>query len=235
MGNSSSSFSASHGSLAGAYTPCLVGDTIPDTPSPQESFVIPVPPGKTGGDTIHVVLRGRQQRIKIPYRSITRNETGQRVFVHTEPAEIDRVYATTLPLLPGMEVVQSKPIIWGSVSDALPVQKNMGPAIAILMQKAQAQILEQAIAIECNAVLGMSFNITNEGCWVIVTASGTPCNVVPSKNRPAVEVDVIVEPLHNGVVVLDPASTVTTTTTSSSSSSRSSSSTMIENDVEFDS
>jgi hypothetical protein len=54
------------------------------------------------------------------------------------------------------------------------------------MRKAQEQLLSTAIDEECNAVLGISFNVTTarsggENDVLIVTAYGTPCTVVPSK------------------------------------------------------
>ena len=122
--------------------------------------------------------------------------------------EVDKVFATTLPTLPGFEVVQSKPIIWGSVSFSFHAgshdQQIMGKKVGQLMQEAQSKILEQVLEHGCNAVLGMTFNVTNDSSGerghqklVIVTACGTPCVVMPTTSTAvAVDAEVIVEPLY---------------------------------------
>jgi hypothetical protein len=80
----------------------------------------------------------------------------------------------------------------------------MGQIVGELMQEAQSEIMEQAVLAECNAVLGMTYNVTNDSSGehgnfkvVIVTVCGTPCIVVPAAEQPMVEANVIVEPLYN--------------------------------------
>jgi hypothetical protein len=108
-------------------------------------------------------------------------------YEHQVPA-IDKVIASTLNSVPGMQTIQSKPIIWASVSLAFSSfnQQSMGETVGSLLQEVQNQILRQAIKERCNAVLGIAFNVSNDSAGetgkykvVIVTAYGTPCVVVP--------------------------------------------------------
>ena len=79
----------------------------------------------------------------------------------------------------------------------------MPKVIAELLQEAQESLLSQAIDLGCNAVLGISINITADSSGsdgnaklVIVTVCGTPCSIIPAGDTPAVRADVIVEPLY---------------------------------------
>lgn len=76
----------------------------------------------------------------------------------------------------------------------------MAKSIAELMQEAQEGLLSKAIDLGCNAVLGMTINITVDSSGpdgnskiVLVTLCGTPCSVAPSKDLPGVNADDIVE------------------------------------------
>ena len=62
-------------------------------------------------------------------------------FMHTFTAEIHKVIASTLPYVPGMEIVQAKPIIWGSVSQTFNTSKDqeMRNAVGELLQDAQSR------------------------------------------------------------------------------------------------
>ena len=82
-------------------------------------------------------------------------------------------------------------------------QSSMARTVAGLLQEAQEGLLRKAIEVECNAVLGMTINITTDSSGergnskiVIVTVCGTPCVTVPSAEIPAVSVDAVVEPLY---------------------------------------
>jgi membrane protease subunit (stomatin/prohibitin family) len=106
-----------------------------------------------------------------------------------------------------MMVAEAKPIIWGSVSCSFGaggrMQQTMGLKVGTLMQDAQSEIIKQAVHAERNAVLGMTYNVTNDSSGergnckvVIVTVCGTPCVVMPEGEQPTVvEANVIVEPL----------------------------------------
>ena len=164
--------------------------------------------------TMTVMLRGQTKEVKIPA-----GVTPGTLFKYTVQAEIDKVYASTLPTIPGLTVLQSKPIVWGSVSytfysgENAGGQQKMGEVVGTLMQKAQSEILEQAINRGCNAVLGMSYNITNDSDGrvkqVIVTACGTPCIVVKSAEQEVpMAASVIVEPLYSHALPSAPAEAV---------------------------
>jgi uncharacterized protein YbjQ (UPF0145 family) len=101
-----------------------------------------------------------------------------------------KVYASTLPAIPGMAIVMAKQIVFGSVSysytNPTSVAGQPGEHVGRLMQEAHEQVLMQAAGMDCNAVLGMTFTVTTDS-WgesgynkiVIVTACGTPCVVTP--------------------------------------------------------
>ena len=121
--------------------------------------------------------------------------------------EIEKVIASTLPYVPGMEIVEAKPIIYGSVSHIFAAWGNKESAkkVGVLMKEAQEEILKVAIRVGCNSVLGMTFNVTNDSSGhngrqklVIVNDYGTPCNIVKKAEAtmPIVEADAIVDPLY---------------------------------------
>ena len=106
-----------------------------------------------------------------------------------------------------MEIVEAKPIVYGSVSHIFTAWGNKESAekVGVLMKEAQEEILKVAIRVGCNSVLGMTFNVTNDSSGdkghqklVIVTACGTPCNIVKKAEAtmPIVEADAIVDPLY---------------------------------------
>jgi uncharacterized protein YbjQ (UPF0145 family) len=151
-------------------------------------------------------MKGKKITVDIP-RGKRPGESFQ--FKYVESSK--HVITSTLPAVPGMVIFQAKPIIWGSVSHSyssgggVKGQQSMGQMVGELMQEAQSEIMEQAVLAECNAVLGMTYNVTNDSSSgehssykvVIVTVCGTPCIVVPAAEQPMVEANVIVEPLYN--------------------------------------
>lgn len=199
----------SGGSLQGAYAPSITQVPRENLPSKNKkrTFAAHVPDtvrGVTDGmTTMSVSIGGANKRIKIPKGL----KKGDKFTFSIVESEIEKVFASTLPTIPGMEVVQSKPIIWGSVAHSFQAgqhnQQVMGQRVGQLMQEAQSKILEQVLEHRCNAVLGMTFNVTNDSSGeygrqklVIVTACGTPCIVVPTTTAIAVDADVIIEPLY---------------------------------------
>jgi uncharacterized protein YbjQ (UPF0145 family) len=160
-----------------------------------------------------VNLSGKGFKVKIPPRDqMTPEDIRDGRFTVTlsmdEVCDVNKIIASTLPTVPGMEIVESRPIIWGSVSCAFPAssydQQSMGKVVGSLLQDAQRQILEETGKANCNAVLGMSFNITNDSSGdfgnqklVIVTACGTPCTVMPMASPPAVHAEAIAIPQNN--------------------------------------
>ena len=70
----------------------------------------------------------------------------------------------------------------------------MGSQVGPLLQQVQAQIIQQALQQGCNAVLALTFNVTNDSSgerghfkMCVVTALGTPCCVVPTTRPPTVQ------------------------------------------------
>lgn len=117
-------------------------------------------------------------------------------------------------MVPGMKIVQSKPVVWATASHAFlnykKIDHQRGPnsvakTIKDLLHRAQENVLQETIAVGCNAVLGMSINVTTDSSSgehgnskiVIVTISGTPCSVMPMAKVPAVDVNNTVLPLYS--------------------------------------
>ena len=173
---------SSHGSLQGASTSPLNSLELPDpiVPIKLKSFMIKVPKGVKSGQTIWASVPGRKPfQTVIPPGKVEGN-----TFVATiEQSIIDSVYASTLQSLPGMIVVMTKPIIYASASTTKVATKTLPFAIGELTKEVNAKILEQATQCDCNAVLGMVFNVVvtefQEGN-LTVTVFGTPCIVVIS-------------------------------------------------------
>lgn len=173
---------SSHGSLQGASTPRLNGLAIPDRlfPNRFKSFTITVPKGARSGQTIWASALGRE-----PFQAvIPRGKVEGNTFVVTfeDPVTdsvIDTVYASTLQSLPGMIVVMTKPVIYASASTNKVSAKTLPLAIGELTKEVNAKIIEQATKCDCNAVLGMVFNVVATE-YLCVTVFGTPCIVVMS-------------------------------------------------------
>ena len=201
------------GTLPGAYAPPLNGIEARHGLHPQQKFRIVVPEGKKGGDIMAVNVHGESRAIRIPREH---NDTGKpyapgEKFLYTAN-DTHKVYASTLHMIPGMEIIQSKPVIWATASlgflcaryNDQKEQTKMAKAISDLLQRAQNQLLEKAIELECNAVLGMTINIANDSSGehgnsklVVATVCGTPCSVLPLRNLPAVNAEAVVVPLYS--------------------------------------
>mmetsp|Transcript_9800 Transcript_9800/g.22583 ORF Transcript_9800/g.22583 Transcript_9800/m.22583 type:complete len:206 (-) Transcript_9800:118-735(-) len=204
MGVNSSKFSEG-GTLTGAYAPPIPGIDIPKVPEAERKFTVKIPPGMGPGNVFTVTILNVPRKLTVP----PGHYGGSRMTV-TVKGDVQKVIASTLPQLPGMEIVQAKPIVFGSVSysyqagSGIQGQQSMGQKVGELMQEAQSKILNEALNVGCNAVLGMSFNVTNDSSGdrgysklIIVTACGTPCSVVPSGSLPIVEADAVLQPLYN--------------------------------------
>ena len=81
----------------------------------------------------------------------------------------------------------------------------MGGKVSSMMQEAQSKMLQTAAKERCNAVLGMTFNTTNDTSgkygnnkMVMVNAYGTPCVVVPKVAAAEITPEVVVEPMFMG-------------------------------------
>jgi uncharacterized protein YbjQ (UPF0145 family) len=212
MGLASSRHTES-GSLPGAYAPPLSGVTLPKPLHSAKKFLVTVPHGKQGGDRMVVAVHGKHMSIKIPTMNVItadRYQAGEK-FYYTQAAEVEKVIASTLPTVPGMEIVESKPIIWGTVSYSFfasnyndqKEQTRMAKETGEVLKKAQEELLEQTVEVGCNAVLGMTFNITIDSSGehgnskiIIATAYGTPCVIMPMRTLPTVDAHAVVIPLY---------------------------------------
>uniref|UniRef100_A0A7S1VWS9 Uncharacterized protein n=1 Tax=Grammatophora oceanica TaxID=210454 RepID=A0A7S1VWS9_9STRA len=192
------------GRLPGAHAPHVKHVADEHLPKPGKSLTVKasVPPSiverkrKTEGNESIVVALENGDKIPV---NVPKGLRAGEEFTYTmkENAEIEKVFASTLPSIPGMEVVCAKPILWATVTFNFTSGRydnaRMGTSVGSLLQEAQAKILEQVIHAKCNACLGMSFSITNDSTpgeksglgWkvVIVTACGTPAIVIPRKGR----------------------------------------------------
>ena len=166
----------------------------------KKTYTITVPKDKRAGDTIFVTIQGKRTELTIPAKF---SHSKQSTFLYVHPGDVDKVIASTLPTVPGHEIILSKPIIWSSVSFSFldrgrKEEEQTGQRVGNLMQEAQEQLLSTAIDKGCNAVLGMNFNVTSartgehgSRSLLIVTAYGTPCSVIPSENLPIPSVEAI--------------------------------------------
>ena len=198
---------SSGGKLQGAYVPSTAD--IPEANLPKMSetkkYRAVVPESVTrpsdGTNIMTAPVNGDDVTLKIP-RGLKGGD--QFHFSHNTKPEYEKVFTSTLPILPGMEIIQSKQIIWGSVSFSFRArglnQAAQGKQVAKLLQEAQTKIIEQVLQLQCNACLGMTFNITNDSSGeygeqklVIVTACGTPCVVVPCAKAPIIASATVVE------------------------------------------
>ena len=131
-----------------------------------------VPEGARGGDTISIPV----------------------------PQEFDvkEVMCSTLPSLPGTTIRLARSIIYGTATNKsnVPLQSlaSFQPVdeptseLPKLITQAHAMLKQQAAAMGCNAVLGITLNISIDsggpnGCskTSIITATGTPCFLVAKK------------------------------------------------------
>ncbi|EJK67138.1 hypothetical protein THAOC_11872 [Thalassiosira oceanica] len=106
--------------------------------------------------------------------------------------ETPDVLVSTLHVIPGYDTLQSKSIIYGSISVYNWSQSSQGAAqqVGNLIEKVTDAIRAQALDQGCNAVLGIAYNVTNDSSGeygrektVVVTATGTPCIVVPARQN----------------------------------------------------
>lgn len=161
-----------------------------------------------------VSVRGKHTQITIPQKN---PDTGLRYkpgekFSYTAPSEMEKVISSTLHSIPGMETVQCKPVIWATASIAYfrgnflndqSEQTSMAYAVGGLLKTAQEELQDKTIDVGCNAVLGMTVNITSDSSGergnskiVIVTICGTPCSIMPMLTLPTVNVEAAVVPLY---------------------------------------
>lgn len=186
MGNASTKAKFTTGSLPGGIGPELPEvANAPKVTLTRQSIPVTVPRGLKGGKTMEVTMpNGSHQQVTIPKRL----RPGD-VFEHTLPHDTSKVIASTLQSVPGMDTVQAKQVVYSSACVTVLGSYNgveVEKVIQGLMEKAHTTVLLQAASAGCNAVLGMTCNITtsssgDDGMWKLlaVTSWGTPCNLVP--------------------------------------------------------
>jgi uncharacterized protein YbjQ (UPF0145 family) len=203
MGTTASTQSI-HGTLKGAYPPPISSSLVTSHPPIQvRSVRVTIPPGHRAGNVFIVAIDGRTHSLKVPANKRSGDQMEYQI------ADLTQIYASTLHALPGMAIVGANPIVFGSVSYAFQAdssgisgQLSMGQQVGRLMQDAQDEVLQQAVNMDCNAVLGMTFTVTNDSSGdhgrsklVIVTACGTPCVITP-RSENDVQATALVEPLY---------------------------------------
>ena len=214
MGLASSRY-ASSGNLKGAYAPPLPGVRLPPPMDPVvREYAATVPRDKKAGDKMTLALNGHEITVTIP-KDYTTSHGGKRPIKPGDKFKFkygnrERVIASTLTTLPGTMVVEAKPMIFSNVSNAFFAQNIwndqqeqtwMSRIVGNLLQQAQTQLLQKAVELGCNAVLGINMNTTTDSSGergnsklVIVTLVGTPCIIMKTDDMPVVSADAVLVP-----------------------------------------
>ena len=106
MGTSSSKHCES-GVLQSAYAPPLPNTPVPDAPEGSHEHEVVIPKGLKKGDTFPVEIKGQTVSVTVPKG----NHSGD-IIKYRDKGQIEKVLASTLPMVPGFVIVQSKPVIW---------------------------------------------------------------------------------------------------------------------------
>jgi len=145
--------------------------------------------GVTNGKQLLTInFDGKEHKVTIPAGL----KAGDAFKFNVKYSEGDKVYTSTLPSLPGMEIVEAYPVIFGSVSLSHRGGHMGAGNVSELMNDAKEKLIEQCMKVNCNAVLGISFTVTNDSSGergeykiVLVTCCGTPCVVQSLAERNA--------------------------------------------------
>jgi hypothetical protein len=203
------------GTLEGAYAPPLAGVEIPQFDLKPSKVYHVKPPSSlkkcTPGTQFLKKVDGDIAVITIPEGFDPIKATR---FKYTHLGDVDKIIATTLPMVPGYDVVHSKPIVFGCETlifedKGYSGKPTLAKTIAKLTQDAQNQVNSLAIEHGCNAVLSVQFNVAmshpldGQGCKVAVSCFGTPCVIIPSATittaviptSSSTEISAIVSPL----------------------------------------
>jgi hypothetical protein len=196
MGN----FDSKHGTSCDSGTLLGASPSGVSKPPPLrgfEKFMIKIPADKKSGDKLKINIRGRFVDITIP-RGVVDNRLlrGGDQFEVSTPGDRNKVIASTLHTLPGLTIVECKPMIFASVTSSFTYimqythAADVGKSVTALLQQCQAELLERTMAVGCNAVLGVSNTVANDSSGetgtrkvIIVTMTGTPCIVVSDHSR----------------------------------------------------
>ena len=199
MGNSGSTTTIS-GSVSGACPECEAADSSQSAHIPSRARERRL--GASVPRSIHGVTNGKQKldisvggkphSVLIPAGL----RAGDQFAFTITNDETKDVLVSTLHAIPGYDTLQCKSIIYGSISVFMRYESCQGAAsqIGTLIENVTDAIRAQAIDKGCNAVLGIAYNVTNDSSGeygrektVVVTATGTPCIVVPARQTAAVQ------------------------------------------------
>lgn len=166
------------GALTSAKTkPAVKSNVRLPKMTPTKLFKVPVPRDCVAGDQFRAELDGVDTILTVP--PDFNHVRGTRI-THTVRGDDDLVVTSTMPYVPGYDIVLSKPIVYGVV---------MAPNLEVqdLIQQAQDQLTSQAILVNCNAVLGINFSVTTDDKdkTPVVFAFGTPCVLMEGSGTPA--------------------------------------------------
>ena len=198
MGNNNST-SVINGSVKGAVPKAIPSSSATESPNipslaRQRQLTAAVPPtvrGVTNGkQVLEITFEGKPHKITIP-KGLKAGDNF-RFAVNIDGTQ--DVYASTLHTIPGMDIIHAKAVVYGSISVYNYSQGSQSAARQVggLIQRATDAVRREAIEQGCNAVLGITYNVTNDSSGeygrektVVVTATGTPCVVVPSRTAVA--------------------------------------------------
>jgi uncharacterized protein YbjQ (UPF0145 family) len=187
MGNQTSHQS---GTLPGPSSQLSSNVILPRSPVKKRVFVVTVPPGKSNGDTLKIKVDGKPRIVTIPSIAETNFRRPIRPgeqFDYEIFSNFDHIYVSTLPFVPGLEIMQSKPIIFASVAQSLLSQSNENDRLMKDFTAVHDVLVRQAHAVGANAVLSVQFQTNTENERIYLTAVGTPCLVGPSVLATATE------------------------------------------------
>jgi hypothetical protein len=179
--------SATSGTLKGAYVKPLDNVELPPSDlKPTKVYKVKVPKSVKPGGQFNYKLDEEKVVLTLP---VTFDHMKMTVYSHTVRGTLDEVVCSTLPSVPGYEIVVSKPIVYGCVASTFVDSPYSGKPtlsshVSKMIQQAQDQITSLAIEHNCNAVLGAHFSVSNDTSSadinrVVVSCFGTPCVIMP--------------------------------------------------------
>jgi uncharacterized protein YbjQ (UPF0145 family) len=178
------------GTLPGPSSQLSSNIVLPRSPAKKRVFGVTVPPGKSNGDTLKIKVDGKPRIVTVPSIAETNFRRPIRPgekFDYELFSNLDHIYVSTLPFVPGLEIMQSKPIIFGSVAQSLLSQSNENDRLKKDFTAVHDVLVRQAHVVGANAVLSVQFQTNTDHERIYLTAVGTPCLVGPSVLATATE------------------------------------------------
>jgi uncharacterized protein YbjQ (UPF0145 family) len=166
------------GTLPGPSSTLPSNTILPRSPVKKRVFAVMFPLGKTNGGKLEVKI---DRVVTIP--SIAKTNLRQPIrpgetFDYELSSNIDHIFVSTLPLVPGMEIIQSKPIVFASVTHSFVYQVNENDRLMKDFSAVHEALVRQAHAVGANVVLSVQFQTNTDH---------TPCIVGPSLVATATE------------------------------------------------